>query len=1514
MCKQVKSILLKRPEMELFPLPTEVISKLRSGVAVVSVAHCMEELVLNALDAGATCVAVRLNMSYHKVQVVDNGHGMPRDQLENCGERYCTSKCRTLSDLEHPKFYGYRGEAVSSIVEMSGIVQIESKSSTCAHSWCKTFARGKLQELTPSTTNRPSVGTTVTVLDFMYNLPVRRGCLSEAIDFEFCLQHLEGIALSHPEVSFTLRNDVTGEKHFQTHKTNSVLDIFAQLFGAQRAATLKRTFIKKKHFAVEAYISLEGHTTKQLQFVYLNKRLLRKTRIHKLFHNVIKKYVLGLHTKSAALPGSPSKLRNKQPVFAIFLDCTSRTFDITYEPQKSFVEFTDWEAVTKLFEQLLNDFLHQHGIISHNFVINGELAFSQKTPPQCDPPVRTDLNINIENVPNALVSMKVCRKGVAEPVEEESGKLEDIAVSPVHSASEKHFGHTEMPLVHSLNTNADMPQCKDVGAHRPKAAIALPPSFSAVSNTRPLLCMPGNETLFEIGKKCNFAKRGQSRTMHSEQTCDGAKQHNVLKDIHTQRHRPTHHCQNNLSTDAASPQKTDMVHGFIHKETNCHKRAVSLGPETTLCTENTKDAPVAACMKKKRELAAKHSNSSDESLSRKLHCKYSSSPMSYHQNNPKRKMNDAAIPQLTNVVHKPSHKENGCHEKIMSFTTESTLHISSAEDPSVATCMEMTRQLAATHSHSSEEELSRKIHCKDHSSEVSDACDAFDNLLPGPSDNTHVHAAVMVDPIFSQNHTRSNQPTPLATKLRRRMKTRLPTTKHASATSTFFATPDIPSCQAAARPCTTSESFMQTADFRCLCVQVQQLCPVHGTEVIPSKALRFDRPALQHDVGNAPNETIKSACQTQGFIPETLSQPFTCSDHHEPYFTLGQNKETTTTHVQSTQPFTMDAEMTSDPAACEVVEMTSLSGSSIEIDDISSSEEFAPANIGEGQLTDATQATSTSPPCISHNSSEGGPVTTATRSSFSLNRLQLIQNNTQKDPNPNKEISKSCKDGVTHSLFSGSSQKSASEHITLMKTLRATEVVSPCMKNDNSWSIETAEDELGGLTQPSPIENPSQQLTKCKELNTVGAQTMQQQLASLTEGSTAIQRDQPPAVTDEQSRADDNFSTVEVYPGNWAACIDPTSGEKVFINMTSGNSSFSLPSLCLEQEDPDSTGALDTAQQRSSSLAPAPFVQQFQPRPQDERPQFGCSPDPEQADVANMVRVWNNPALSCSTTGQNIVDGGLHSNDGGSGPLYRITQSYKFRKEMLAYVQVIGQVDAKFIACLMPLSQNRVVQEDSLIVLFDQHAAHERVRLEWLLENQYEARGQARCVRSSALNMELTIPLEPDTLRRAAICEKEMRKLGIHYTVQNSSVSFNRLPVCLLERDEGEQRAGRPSTLASRMEELLRDHTEMLLGTRHSAIALPKFLMDVLSSQACHGAIRFGSVLEKSECTKILKALSRCTLPFQCAHGRPSLTPIVDLRFMPSEEKECRKPNLAALLTRLKSNINNPEMMVEKIN
>jgi len=77
--------------MSVEPLPQEVRSYLRSGVAITSFVQCVEELVHNALDAGATCVAIRIDLNCYRLQVVDNGLGVPEEQLELLGNRLIIS-------------------------------------------------------------------------------------------------------------------------------------------------------------------------------------------------------------------------------------------------------------------------------------------------------------------------------------------------------------------------------------------------------------------------------------------------------------------------------------------------------------------------------------------------------------------------------------------------------------------------------------------------------------------------------------------------------------------------------------------------------------------------------------------------------------------------------------------------------------------------------------------------------------------------------------------------------------------------------------------------------------------------------------------------------------------------------------------------------------------------------------------------------------------------------------------------------------------------------------------------------------------------------------------------------------------------------------------------------------------------------------------------------------------------------------------------------------------------------
>jgi DNA mismatch repair protein MLH3 len=59
-----------------------------------------------------------------------------------------------------------------------------------------------------------------------------------------------------------------------------------------------------------------------------------------------------------------------------------------------------------------------------------------------------------------------------------------------------------------------------------------------------------------------------------------------------------------------------------------------------------------------------------------------------------------------------------------------------------------------------------------------------------------------------------------------------------------------------------------------------------------------------------------------------------------------------------------------------------------------------------------------------------------------------------------------------------------------------------------------------------------------------------------------------------------------------------------------------------------------------------------------------------------------------------------------------------FSRENLADAVVLGQVDQKFIACLLPSAEGSGTESQSL-VLIDQHAAHERIRVEMFLKEMF---------------------------------------------------------------------------------------------------------------------------------------------------------------------------------------------------
>ena len=97
-----------------------LVNRIAAGEVVERPASAVKELLENALDAGSTQVEVEVSgAGRRRIRVADDGCGMSRDDAMLCIERHATSKIRTEEDLDRIGTLGFRGEALSSLGEVS---------------------------------------------------------------------------------------------------------------------------------------------------------------------------------------------------------------------------------------------------------------------------------------------------------------------------------------------------------------------------------------------------------------------------------------------------------------------------------------------------------------------------------------------------------------------------------------------------------------------------------------------------------------------------------------------------------------------------------------------------------------------------------------------------------------------------------------------------------------------------------------------------------------------------------------------------------------------------------------------------------------------------------------------------------------------------------------------------------------------------------------------------------------------------------------------------------------------------------------------------------------------------------------------------------------------------------------------------------------------------------------------------------------------------------------------------
>jgi DNA mismatch repair protein MutL len=197
-------------------------------------ASVVKELLENSLDAGATQIAIEVQGGgVRLIRVVDNGAGIPPEEVDLAFERFATSKVATANDLEGISSLGFRGEALPSIAAVSEVTMVTRSRDELSG----IFVNIKDGAILEKAKRGCPLGTTVTVRNLFRNVPARLKFLKSASTENGHISNLVSqYSLAFPEVRFTLIID--GRTTFRSPGSGSLREVLGAVYGLDVAKAM----------------------------------------------------------------------------------------------------------------------------------------------------------------------------------------------------------------------------------------------------------------------------------------------------------------------------------------------------------------------------------------------------------------------------------------------------------------------------------------------------------------------------------------------------------------------------------------------------------------------------------------------------------------------------------------------------------------------------------------------------------------------------------------------------------------------------------------------------------------------------------------------------------------------------------------------------------------------------------------------------------------------------------------------------------------------------------------------------------------------------------------------------------------------------------------------------------------------------------------------------------------------------------------------------------------------------
>jgi len=336
--------------MPIKKLPDYVVNTLKAGEIVERPYAIIKELVENSLDAWAQHISINVfNWWKKRIIVEDDGSGIEISDMDMVLERYATSKITDTHDLQSLSSYGFRGEALASIAEVtSTIILSKTKYSQLGTQLYKHDTHLK----TKSMATQFDHGTRVIVEDLFYNVPARQKFLKGSqTEYFYCYNYMQDIALARADVYFQfLKNDTV---IYDLPAVDTLKERIIQLYKKdwwEHLHELSHTDDVLSITGVVGDAGLRFATPDHIK-IFVNKRPVND--------RVIKKALLDAYRRQIT-PG-------EYPLGILFIDIDPSKVDVNVHPRKLEVKFLDSQHVFQTVHHLVQEVLWWHKITQESF-------------------------------------------------------------------------------------------------------------------------------------------------------------------------------------------------------------------------------------------------------------------------------------------------------------------------------------------------------------------------------------------------------------------------------------------------------------------------------------------------------------------------------------------------------------------------------------------------------------------------------------------------------------------------------------------------------------------------------------------------------------------------------------------------------------------------------------------------------------------------------------------------------------------------------------------------------------------------------------------------------------------------------------------------------------------------------------------------------------------------------------------------------------------------------------------